>query len=160
MNALKAITSNGWLRIQAAMTVAVLLSVAYAWTNDAMAWDDWVLAVGGLAVNGMIALEMHLRQNSAARDVESQSRAQQSTINPPFIAEWLVALLIAKRRSEGLLGDLQERFHRHIQARGLRRARALYWAEVLQSILPILWAKARSLGLIAAIAEIWRRAHS
>jgi len=80
--------------------------------------------------------------------------------NPPGVAEWLVALIIPKRRSEGLLGDLEERFHRHVKTRGLRRARALYWAEVSRSILPLVSAKARKLGLIAVIAEIWRRSHS
>ncbi len=106
----------------------------------------------GTVVLGMTSTAMACRYYLNGTDARAGA-------NPPALAEWLVTLII-RRRSENLLGDLEERFHRHVETRGLRRARWLYWAEVLKSILPILWAKARSLGLIAAIAEIWRRAHS
>jgi hypothetical protein len=82
------------------------------------------------------------------------------TLSPPLIAEWFVAAIIPKHRSESVLGDLAEWFHKHVETRGLQRARALYWAQALRSILPIVWAKARKLGLIAAVAEIWRRSQS
>jgi hypothetical protein len=84
-----------------------------------------------------------------------QSRPQCQPINPPGFAEWLLVLIIPRRSAQ--LGCLEERFHRHVDTRGLRRTRALYWAEVMRSILPILWTKARKLGVIALIAEIWRR---
>ena len=78
---------------------------------------------------------------------------------PPAIAEWLVTLFVSKR-TEALLGDLEERFHRHVGTRGLRRARALYWAEVLRSIAPMLIVKAKKLGVVALLAELWRRTSS
>jgi hypothetical protein len=77
--------------------------------------------------------------------------------NPPGLAEWLVALVAPKRRADAVLGDLEERFHRNVDSLGLRRARARYWAEALRSIGPILWMKAKQLGLLALVAEIWRR---
>jgi hypothetical protein len=82
-----------------------------------------------------------------------------SKINPPLAAECLIALVMSDRRAEGLLGDLSERFYRYVKTRGLRHAQALYWADVVRSIFPIVWAKAKKLGAIAAIAEIWRRTH-
>jgi hypothetical protein len=96
--------------------------------------------------------------NAGGLDLRSEGR--RPPINPPGIAEWFVALIVLRRSSDGLLGDLEERFHRHVETRGLRRARWLYWAEALRSIAPILWGKAKGLGLIAAVAEIWRRTHS
>jgi hypothetical protein len=96
------------------------------------------------------------------RAAEEIARAETRDLpaNPPAIAEWLVALVVAKRSSDGLLGDLEERFHSHAETRGLQRAQWLYWAEVSRSIAPIVWTKAKRLGMIAAIAEIWRRTHS
>jgi hypothetical protein len=96
----------------------------------------------------------------AAVDETARAEPRDLPANPPGIAEWLVALVVAKRSSDGLLGDLEERFHRHVETRGLQRAQWLYWAEALRSIAPILWTKAKRLGMIAAIAEIWRRTHS
>jgi hypothetical protein len=95
-----------------------------------------------------------------AEDDEARSQAKVARINPPFAAEWLIALLMSSRRAAALLGDLEEKFNRNIESRGVRRARALYWSEALRSIGPILWAKAKKLGVIAVIAEMWRRTHS
>lgn len=58
---------------------------------------------------------------------------------PPALAEAVLVLLIDKRRSDALLGDLEERFHRDRMTRGLRHARLLYWSRALASIRPLLW---------------------
>jgi hypothetical protein len=84
-------------------------------------------------------------------------KARVTTAVPPSLAEWLIALLVPQRRSDAVLGDLEEHFQRNIISRGLQRARALYWAETLRSIGPILWMKAKQLGVLALVAEIWRR---
>jgi hypothetical protein len=77
------------------------------------------------------------------------------TTDPPGLAEWLVALIVP--RADAMLGDLEERFQRNVVSRGLQRARALYWAEALRSIGPVLWMRAKQFGVLALIAEIWRR---
>jgi hypothetical protein len=98
------------------------------------------------------------------RSVLAATRPRASTgsaaVDPPGLAEWLLALVVPRRRADALLGDLEERFHRNVDSRGLRRARMLYWAEALRSIGPILWMKAKQLGFLALVAEIWRRTHS
>jgi hypothetical protein len=58
---------------------------------------------------------------------------------PPALAEAFLVLLTDKRRSDALLGDLEERFHRDRLTRGLRHARLLYWSRALNSIRPLLW---------------------
>jgi hypothetical protein len=155
MNELKAMQQKLWFLIASAVLLTVIAVVVIALLER---------GIFSAALLGVFVSMMMSSTALAARNIfvvyyyrRSDTRAVAS---PPAIAEWLVALIITKRRSESLLGDLEERFHRHVAARGLRRARWLYWAEVLRSILPILWTKARGLGLIAAIAEIWRRAHS
>jgi hypothetical protein len=80
-----------------------------------------------------------------------------SSSDPPGLAEWLVTLIVPSRRADAVLGDLEERFHKNVASRGLPRARMLYWAETLRSIGPILWMKAKQVGFLALVAEIWRR---
>jgi hypothetical protein len=80
-----------------------------------------------------------------------------SPANPPGLAEWLIILIVPRRRADAVLGDLEERFQRDVGIRGLRRAQLRYWAEALRSTGPILWMKAKRLGFLALVAEIWRR---
>jgi hypothetical protein len=94
-----------------------------------------------------------------ARKSESSAPAV-PRVNPPLTAECLIALLVPSRRAAAMLGDLEEKFSRNIETRGERHARWLYWFEAWHSIGPLLWAKAKKLGLIAVIAEMWRRMHS
>jgi hypothetical protein len=57
--------------------------------------------------------------------------------HPPALAEWLLTLLVSKRKSEALLGDFAEKFHENVTRRGRQRAAWLYWAQVLNSIGPL-----------------------
>jgi hypothetical protein len=76
---------------------------------------------------------------------------------PPSSAEWLLTLLVSRRKADGLLGDLEERFYRNCKNRGPRRARWLYWAETLRSIAPLLWSAAKRIGVVAVVAAAARR---
>jgi hypothetical protein len=147
-----------------ALTTGTLMQIWWD-TTDASIWLTLFIFVVMLPSSfALMYPDVHLRRDAdriqADADGKLQSGSQGGPLNPPAIAEWLVTLIIPKRRSESLLGDLAERFHRHVETCGLRRARALYWAEALRSILPILLSAAKKLGVIAAIAEIWRRSHS
>jgi hypothetical protein len=62
----------------------------------------------------------------AAVDEIARAETRDLPANRPGIAEWLVASFVAKRSSDGLLGDLEERFHSHVETRGLQRAQWLY----------------------------------
>jgi hypothetical protein len=77
--------------------------------------------------------------------------------NAPAIAEALLVLFCPRNRIDALMGDLEERFHEHIRMKGKRRAKLLYWAAVLRSIVPLLWVKVRKAGWIALLFEIRRR---
>jgi hypothetical protein len=135
--------------------------MVYIWEGgDPVRFVAIVVVAVGLAFGALDIYVLRTRADDGAAADDAQSEQQSPRANPPSIAEWPVALIVPKRRSESMLGDLEERFHRHVETRGLRRARWLYWAEALRSIAPILSAKSKGLGLIAAIAEIWRRTHS
>jgi hypothetical protein len=84
----------------------------------------------------------------------SAARAQRT---PPGLAEALVVLFGPKRRVDAILGDLTERFNEELAQKGLKRARLLFWARVLRSIGPLLWAKIRKFGVFVTIYEIGRR---
>jgi hypothetical protein len=162
MKALKALRPSEWLKWSLILSGAIC---GFAWFANAP-WLMKLILSGVLGVYfALIALIVlnHTRRTRSDGDtvgLDTQSGTQRSSFNPPGGAEWLVVLIVSKRSSDGMLGDLEERFHRHVETHGLRRARWLYWAEVLRSIAPILWAKTKRLGMIAAIAEIWRRTHS
>jgi hypothetical protein len=79
---------------------------------------------------------------------------QGRTSLPPAYAEWVVALLAPRRTADALLGDLEEQFHRNRSTRGLRRARWLYRAQVLNSIAPLLWAAAKRIGVVALLGRM------
>ncbi len=77
--------------------------------------------------------------------------------SPPAAAEWLLTLLVRARRAEALLGDLEERYRRDIEARGNRPAWWLYWARALNSLGPLLWSAIKRVGIFAAVADVARR---
>jgi hypothetical protein len=146
--------------------LAVSSSVFAAMACFAFVWDLWLepsydllSAAGGMSavafVGGICDWWFESRRLKNSNEAPAAAR-----VNPPFFAEWLITLLMPSRRADGLLGDLEEKFNRNVKARGLRQAQWLYLAEVLRSIFPILWTKAKKLGLIAVIAEMWRRTHS
>jgi hypothetical protein len=143
-----------------------LASIYFVWHLPDASASTWF---SGLAFSGAVftyvakdvywnIYRAYWPTNASGREQLSQSEPQ--TVNPPGLAEWLITLLVPNRRAETLLGDFEQRFNRHIETRGLRMARALYWGEVLRSILPLVIVKAKKLGVIAVIAEIWRRSHS
>jgi hypothetical protein len=161
MRALKELKPNAWLTCGSGLSGAASgAATYYIWAACDHAWFAAVVVIAGGLLPALDIYVKRTRADDGAAGDDAEWEQQSPRANPPSIAEWLVALIVPKRRSESVLGDLEERFHRHVETRGLRRARWLYWAEALRSIAPILWAKAKGLGLIAAVAEIWRRTHS
>jgi hypothetical protein len=75
---------------------------------------------------------------------------------PPSLAEFLFALCGPKDRIETMLGDLQEFYEVDCKMKGIRRAKALYWARALRSVLPLLILKLRNWGALAALVEYGR----
>jgi hypothetical protein len=144
------------------------------WRKIRMARARWFRRehnyVGGyFGGRGAAGVELPLREHPPQRDhgceLSRHSEGRFFSVdtryvlpdNPPALAEWLVALIVPRRRADAVLGDLEERFQRDAASRGLRRARLRYWAEALRSVGPIVWIKAKRLGFLALVAEIWRR---
>jgi hypothetical protein len=71
--------------------------------------------------------------------------------SPPAAAEFLFAIFGPKACVETMLGDLAELFAADCVKRGHRRAQLLYWSRTLRSILPLVIAKLRTWGIIAAV---------
>jgi hypothetical protein len=70
---------------------------------------------------------------------------------PPAAAEFLFAFLGPKAHAETMIGDLAELFASDCLERGHQRARLLYWSRTLRSMLPLVIAKLRTWGVIAAV---------
>jgi len=56
---------------------------------------------------------------------------------PPKLAEFLLTLCARKEHQKAALGDLNEKFERNCVQGGRARAIRLYWAEAVQSLLPL-----------------------
>jgi hypothetical protein len=56
---------------------------------------------------------------------------------PPPVAEFLLGMCLPSRRVEHVVGDMNERFVRDCERYGVRRAKRLYWSQVLRSVGPL-----------------------
>jgi putative ABC transport system permease protein len=54
---------------------------------------------------------------------------------PPRLAQWLFNWYCGRAKVEDLRGDIDELFQKNIQRKGLRRAKLLYWRQVISLIL-------------------------
>jgi len=91
----------------------------------------------------------------AARSVLMDTGAELPplALDPPQLAEFLLALIPVKHR-ENLQGDLEQEYrNRFIPRHGLRKARFLYWVQVIYAFLGFL---ARPLAGIVGIRWIGR----
>ena len=73
--------------------------------------------------------------------------------HPPAIAEIVLALAVRGRQREAIVGDMDERFGASAKKLGRKRAARLYWAEVIRSVAPLLWAAIKRLGIAAALVD-------
>jgi hypothetical protein len=86
-------------------------------------------------------------------------RSSSRPVSPPPIAQWLVTAILPERRREAILGDLEERLSAETEKFGLSRARNLYRARVVGSLLPLVWhalKQFRVFGLIEAASKLFR----
>lgn len=63
---------------------------------------------------------------------------EQTTIDPPEFAEFLLAALLRPSYAEGAIGCLNEHFTRECKEFGRDRAVRLYWGRALHSLWPLL----------------------
>lgn len=63
---------------------------------------------------------------------------------PPHLAEKLLLQFLRDDLAEEVLGDLQEKFHRTVERKSLRRAKLNYWYQVFNYLRPFAIAKFRS----------------
>jgi hypothetical protein len=83
--------------------------------------------------------------------------AQVSRLRLPLNAEYLLYLLLSKRDSEAVAGDLEERWRKIKKRFGVRRANFWYWTQVIRSLWPFgVAAVKRASGLLALIAA-WKK---
>lgn len=75
---------------------------------------------------------------------------------PPRFAEFLFQLLAPKRTVKAQVGDLQELFDKNCARFGKRRARLMYWAQVLRAVGPGFWRGIKKLGLIGILIDYGR----
>jgi len=75
---------------------------------------------------------------------------------PPRLAEAAFAWLAPKATVDSQLGDLQEIFAENVQRHGWRRARWLYWLEVMRAVAPATYRFAKRIGFIGLIIDYCR----
>jgi hypothetical protein len=78
---------------------------------------------------------------------------------PPYakVADGLITLFFPSERTDAILGDLEEKFVRNVEAVGEKRARWRFWSEIVRSCGAVLFAKLRTWGVIAALVDLGRR---
>jgi len=67
---------------------------------------------------------------------------------PPTSAEFIARLFIPRENRDAILGDLEEDYHKHVEKLGERRAKLIYWADVIRSIWPFVSAFVLKLSLL------------
>jgi hypothetical protein len=89
--------------------------------------------------------------------LRSQTEAESPITSPPAIAEALISMFSAKRFSESQLGDMQEIFDNNVKRFGPKRAKRLYWYEVVRSVGPILFHWLKRIGFVAILVDYGRK---
>jgi hypothetical protein len=74
---------------------------------------------------------------------------------PPAFAEFLLAAVTADKLRDAILGDYLEQFHRNCRSIGCARARRIYWAGVIRSLVPLVWSRLRDAGLVGLLFKYW-----
>ena len=67
--------------------------------------------------------------------------------DPPTVAEWLMMIISKPEAREGRIGDLEQQFQANVKRFGLKRAKRLYWAEVIRAVGPLIFQAIKRLGL-------------
>jgi hypothetical protein len=87
-----------------------------------------------------------------------RNSCQSSEPHPPSAtAEFLLKLCATSKRADAALGDMNERFARDYLEFGEARARRLYWAQTLRSLLPLLIQALRRGVAWVAVADALKR---
>jgi hypothetical protein len=79
---------------------------------------------------------------------------------PPASGEFLVRLLLSKRKANALLGDFQETFNENCRLHRPRYAKWIWWSEFVHGLGPLIWAAMKRLGVIATLVDAARRVWS
>jgi hypothetical protein len=95
---------------------------------------DWMVPLSGFLV--MIALLLFIPE--IAKALVAQFRAKGPSRNVRYVAE----LLLPYKHTEGLLGDLDERFPVKCARCGVGKARLWYCLQVFYSLRPLAWSAA------------------
>jgi hypothetical protein len=84
------------------------------------------------------ALAVSLNINLAISHHPVSAKVVEADCYPPRLAEFLLTVLATSRRTEAMIGDLNEYFTRECEEFGRDRAVRLYWARALRSLGPLL----------------------
>jgi hypothetical protein len=105
-----------------------------------------------------LAVEIERSEVRATRIAFGDVSFTPSRIEPPQIAQRLVALFVTAKHKNALLGDLDEKFRSAIdEGCTIYRARRMYWSEALRTIGPMAWEKLKCLAAAQGSAENRRR---
>ncbi|WP_421724775.1 permease prefix domain 2-containing transporter [Bauldia sp.] len=152
-----------WVLIAVSYLAAGWALVAANLTQHAAATMIGIAGAFGGSCVWFAAVAMHrlLRGRHDGRDEPSVHWAGvENAARPPTLAEALLALATPTGMTEALIGDAEERFKSNVLRVGARRARMLYRVAVLKSLGPLMWAAAKRIGLLAVLADAYRRLFS
>jgi hypothetical protein len=109
------------------------------------------VATGTLTVDDANVLIITRAENDRLRSDADTRGLTLRSFDPPQIPEFLLQLCAQTKHQKAELGDLNETFNRNCARWGRARATRLYWAEALQSLLPLLL---RAIGRVVKWAAI------
>jgi hypothetical protein len=99
-------------------------------------------------------LILQSRLDALMQTVDKQEKT--SSEDPPRFAEAAFAWFAPKGTVDAQLGDLQELFAKNLQNHGYRRARWLYWLQVMRAVAPALFRLLKRIGFIGLIIDYCR----
>lgn len=97
-----------------------------------------------------------LELQARIHDLKAKIDTREKPASPPILAEMLISLIAPEKTAQVQLGDLQEMFQKNVERCGEREARRMYWIQVTDSALPLLWGWIKRLGLFTFFVDYVR----
>ncbi|HZP74849.1 MAG TPA: permease prefix domain 2-containing transporter [Pseudolabrys sp.] len=119
--------------------------------------DTLTLQMKDSASNIIKHVSVTLSDRKFTYGTHTTSAISEEATSPPKFAEVLLTLFARTKQQRAAIGDLNERYSENCERYGSKRANRLYWAEALQSLLPLAWRTACRVIRWAALVEAIKR---
>jgi hypothetical protein len=123
--------------------------VGQGWSAAEIA-DELGCSLGTLRVRcSQFGISLRRRPVGGREKIVADVDLVPAVAKPLPVAEFLLGIFVPAKRVEHVAGDMNERFDRDCERYGARRAKRMYWAQVLRSVGPLV---VRAIGRVVVEA--------